>query len=96
MDSTSTNRRPFSEYAFYPRNHSVIRADYEYPCVPVSYCTKAKQRSRANVIKYDLVRPSPGFSSGWMPVDTILDDPPKWTVQVNNTDPIFVCVLNNL
>ncbi|KAK5098981.1 hypothetical protein LTR24_001609 [Lithohypha guttulata] len=62
----------YIEYAFYPRNHSVVRADYDYPCVP-----------------YDLVRPSPGFSSGWMPVDTILDDPPKWTVQVNNTDPIF-------
>ena len=26
----------YIEYAFYPRNHSVVQADYEYPCVPVS------------------------------------------------------------
>ena len=30
-----------------------------------------------------------GFWSGWEPVDAVLDDPPQWSVVVNDTDPIF-------
>ena len=62
-----------SGYEFYPRNHSIVRADYEYPCIP-----------------YELVNTRPGFFSGWRPVDGILDDPPTYTVRVNDTEPIFV------
>lgn len=32
----------------------------------------------------------PGFYSGFHPVDTILDNPPAFTVRVNDTEPIFV------
>jgi len=32
---------------------------------------------------------TPGFFSGFYPVDVILDDPPKWRMQINDTDPIF-------
>jgi len=30
-----------------------------------------------------------GFWSGWEPVDVILNNPPKWSVRVNDSDPIF-------
>lgn len=30
-----------------------------------------------------------GFSSGFQPVDAILDEPPKWTIRINDSDPIF-------
>lgn len=30
-----------------------------------------------------------GFWSGWEPVDAVLDDPPQWSVRVNDTEPIF-------
>lgn len=30
-----------------------------------------------------------GFWSGWEPVDTVLDDPPSYSVRVNDTEPIF-------
>ena len=33
--------------------------------------------------------PKVGFFSGFMPVDAILSSPPKWSVVVNDTDPIF-------
>jgi len=31
----------------------------------------------------------PGFFSGFYPVDAVLDDPPKWRVLINDTNPIF-------
>ena len=37
-----------------------------------------------------MVNTAPGFYSGFTPVDTILDDPPTYTVRVNDTEPIFV------
>lgn len=30
-----------------------------------------------------------GFWSGWEPVDAVLDDPPKYQITVNDTEPIF-------
>ncbi|KIX00901.1 uncharacterized protein Z518_09966 [Rhinocladiella mackenziei CBS 650.93] len=62
-----------AEFDFYPTNHSVIRAEYEYPCVPYELTGVDKV----------------GFFSGFQPVDAILADPPKWTVRINDTNPIF-------
>jgi hypothetical protein len=31
-----------------------------------------------------------GFFSGFHPVDAILEEPPSWTIKINDTDPIFV------
>ncbi|OAP58447.1 hypothetical protein AYL99_07537 [Fonsecaea erecta] len=63
----------YVEFDFYPLNHSVIRAAYMYPCVP-----------------YELTGPDRvGFFSGFYPVDAILGDPPKWTLLINDTDPVF-------
>ncbi|EXJ60056.1 hypothetical protein A1O7_04205 [Cladophialophora yegresii CBS 114405] len=63
----------FVEFDFYPTNHSVIRAEYLNPCVPYEITGIGKV----------------GFYSGFRPVDAILADPPKWTLQINDSDPIF-------
>lgn len=61
------------EFDFYPTNHSVIRAEYQYPCIPYE---------NTGVNKF-------GFFSGFKPVDAILPDPPKFYLTVNDTNPIF-------
>ncbi|KIW89284.1 uncharacterized protein Z519_10137 [Cladophialophora bantiana CBS 173.52] len=63
----------YVEFNFYPLNHSVIRAEYLYPCVPYELTGADKV----------------GFFSGFYPVDAILSDPPKWTLLINDTNPIF-------
>ncbi|ETI25115.1 hypothetical protein G647_04487 [Cladophialophora carrionii CBS 160.54] len=63
----------FVEFDFYPTNHSVIRAEYLNPCIPYEMTGIGKV----------------GFYSGFKPVDAILADPPKWTLQINDSDPIF-------
>jgi hypothetical protein len=61
------------EFQFYPTNHSVVRAEYQYPCIPYE---------DTGVNKF-------GFFSGFKPVDAILPDPPSWQITINDTDPIF-------
>ncbi|KIW75170.1 hypothetical protein Z517_11942 [Fonsecaea pedrosoi CBS 271.37] len=63
----------YVEFDFYPLNHSVVRAEYMYPCIPYELTGVDKV----------------GFYSGFHPVDAILSDPPKWTVLINDTEPIF-------
>lgn len=60
-------------FQFYPTNHSVIRAEYGYPCIPYE----------------DTGVDKVGFFSGFKPVDAILTDPPTWTLLINDTDPVF-------
>ncbi|PNS13824.1 DNA-directed RNA polymerase III subunit rpc1 [Sphaceloma murrayae] len=60
-------------FEFYPLNHSVVRADYRYPCVP--YETSGSKRQ--------------GFYSGFFPVDRIGDDMPQWNITIKDTLPIF-------
>lgn len=40
-------------------------------------------------IPYELTGPKVGFFSGFHVVDAILEEPPKWTLQINDTDPVF-------
>ena len=61
------------EFQFYPTNHSVIRAEYQYPCIPYE---------DTGVNKF-------GFFSGFKPVDAILPDPPTFYLTINDTDPVF-------
>ncbi|OCK72987.1 hypothetical protein K432DRAFT_411133 [Lepidopterella palustris CBS 459.81] len=61
------------EFDFYPANHSVVRAEYQYPCIPYELTGTDKV----------------GFFSGFHPVDAVLQNPPKWTVVINDTNPIF-------
>ncbi|KAK5377822.1 hypothetical protein LTS03_004697 [Exophiala xenobiotica] len=60
-------------FLFYPTNHSVIRAEYGYPCIPYE----------------DTGVDKVGFFSGFKPVDAILPEPPTWSILVNDTKPIF-------
>ncbi|KAH6703439.1 hypothetical protein VD0002_g7338 [Verticillium dahliae] len=61
------------EWIFYPANHSVIRAEYGYPCTPYEYIDIGRQ----------------GFYSGPKPVAAITNDPPRYQVKINDTEPIF-------
>jgi plastocyanin len=61
------------EFDFYPTNHSVVRAEYKFPCIPYE----------------DTGVDKVGFFSGFRPVDVILLSPPKWTLLVNDSYPIF-------
>ncbi|KAI1617357.1 hypothetical protein EDD36DRAFT_161798 [Exophiala viscosa] len=60
-------------FQFYPTNHSVIRAEYGYPCIPYE----------------DTGVDKVGFFSGFKPVDAILPDPPTWSLLINDTNPVF-------
>ncbi len=46
------------EFRFFPPNHSVVRAEYLYPCIPYEMTGRNKD----------------GFFSGFNPVDVILED----------------------
>ncbi|KAF2201544.1 hypothetical protein GQ43DRAFT_471686 [Delitschia confertaspora ATCC 74209] len=61
------------EFNFFPQNHSVVRAEYKFPCIPYEMTSKGKQ----------------GFFAGFHPVDAILSDPPKYLIRINDSDPIF-------
>jgi hypothetical protein len=72
-DVTLANVGDVIEFDFFPTNHSVIRAEYLFPCVPYEMTGRSKK----------------GFYSGFLPVDAILDDPPKYSITVNDSYPIF-------
>jgi plastocyanin len=61
------------EFDFYPLNHSVVRAEYGFPCIPYEMAGSDKT----------------GFFSGFNSVDRVLDNPPKYSVRINDTEPIF-------
>lgn len=57
-DTIDANIGDVVEFEFYPKNHSVVRADYLTPCVP--YEKMGPRRT--------------GFFSGFYPVDEITDN----------------------
>ncbi len=61
------------EFNFYPVNHSIVRAGYGFPCIPYEMTGSGKN----------------GFFSGFNPVGEVLDNPPKYSVRINDTEPIF-------
>ncbi|KIW07719.1 hypothetical protein, variant [Verruconis gallopava] len=61
------------QFNFFPPNHSVVRAEYLYPCIPYEKIAVGKE----------------GFFSGFHPVDAVLDNPPSWSIRINDTEPIF-------
>jgi len=66
------------QFQFYPRNHSVVRAAFADPCIPI------EQSSSANGTE--------GFYSGFMPVSEGSTTMPTFTIQVKDTKPIwFYC-----
>ncbi|KAJ8070020.1 hypothetical protein OCU04_000422 [Sclerotinia nivalis] len=71
----SANVSDVIEFRFYPQNHSVARAEYgsNRACIPYEVTGINKQ----------------GFWSGFHPINAVLNDPPKFQVVVNDTNPIF-------
>ncbi|KAF7892970.1 uncharacterized protein EAF02_000508 [Botrytis sinoallii] len=71
----SANVSDVIEFRFYPQNHSVARAEYgsNRACIPYEVTGINKR----------------GFWSGFHPINVVLNDPPKFQVVVNDTDPIF-------
>lgn len=63
----------YLQFWFYPFNHSVVRAEWLFPCIPFENTGRTKK----------------GFFSGFHPVDNVLGDPPKWQVRVNHSRPMF-------
>ncbi|KAF1814440.1 hypothetical protein P152DRAFT_456693 [Eremomyces bilateralis CBS 781.70] len=61
-------------FQFFPANHSVARAEYNHPCVGWE-----KFHDDENGM----------FFSGFRPVDKILSSPPEYSIQINDTEPIF-------
>ncbi|GJC92008.1 extracellular serine-rich protein [Colletotrichum higginsianum] len=61
------------EWIFYPDAHSVIRAEFGFPCTPYEYVDIGRQ----------------GFYSGPQPVKAITNNMPRYQVVVNDTEPIF-------
>ena len=72
-DTTEAAIGDIIEFNFYPANHSIVRAEYGYPCIPYEMTGSNKQ----------------GFFAGFHPVDKVLDNPPKWSLKINDTEPIF-------
>ncbi|KAI5789711.1 hypothetical protein DFH27DRAFT_655427 [Peziza echinospora] len=61
-------------FDFYPANHSVVRADFDAPCLP---------RERFNST-------GTNFYSGFIPVPDKLPNPvPSWYLSINSTEPLF-------
>ncbi|KAF7879121.1 hypothetical protein EAF04_000320 [Stromatinia cepivora] len=71
----SANVSDVIEFRFYPQNHSVARAEYgsNRACIPYEVTGINKH----------------GFWSGFHPINVVLNDPPKFQVVVNDTNPIF-------
>ncbi|KAJ0137832.1 hypothetical protein CTA2_1997 [Colletotrichum tanaceti] len=61
------------EWIFYPDAHSVIRAEFGFPCTPYEYVDIGRE----------------GFYSGPQPVKAITNNMPRYRVVVNDTEPIF-------
>ncbi|KAJ6268389.1 hypothetical protein PSV08DRAFT_249712 [Bipolaris maydis] len=72
-EATMANVGDTVEFAFYPLNHSVVRAEYGFPCIPYEMTGASKI----------------GFFSDFHPVDTVLSSPPTYRIVINDTDPIF-------
>ncbi|EUC48652.1 hypothetical protein COCMIDRAFT_51479, partial [Bipolaris oryzae ATCC 44560] len=72
-EATVANVGDTVEFAFYPLNHSVVRAEYGFPCIPYEMTGASKT----------------GFFSNFHPVDTVLSSPPIYRIVINDTDPIF-------
>ncbi|CAE7174154.1 hypothetical protein PTTW11_05577 [Pyrenophora teres f. teres] len=72
-DTTVANIGDTIEFDFYPLNHSVVRAEYGFPCIPYEMTGDNKK----------------GFFSGFQPVNAILSSPPTYRIRVNDTNPVF-------
>ncbi|KAI8966287.1 hypothetical protein F5Y11DRAFT_343675 [Daldinia sp. FL1419] len=72
-DTIKANPGDIIRFNFYPKNHSVVRADFKKPCIPWELTND----------------PAESFFSGPIEQDTLQDPIPTWDLKVNSTDPVF-------
>jgi len=73
-NTTYANAGDVVQFVFYPTNHSVVRAEYQFPCIPYEDTGLGKI----------------GFFSGFEPVIAIIPGKmPTWSVTINDTNPVF-------
>ncbi|KAF2019383.1 hypothetical protein BU24DRAFT_489357 [Aaosphaeria arxii CBS 175.79] len=72
-DSTKADVGDIIEFSFYPQNHSVVRSEFGFACIPYEMTGEGRV----------------GFFSGFKVISEVLDNPPKFHVRVNDTEPIF-------
>ncbi|KAI1384817.1 uncharacterized protein F4822DRAFT_374273 [Hypoxylon trugodes] len=72
-DTITANIGDIIRFNFYPKNHSVVRADFKKPCIPWELTND----------------PSESFFSGPIEQDTLQSPIPSWDLRVNTTDPVF-------
>ncbi|KAI1375794.1 hypothetical protein F4677DRAFT_445954 [Hypoxylon crocopeplum] len=72
-DTIKANPGDTIRFDFYPKNHSVVRADFMKPCIPWELTND----------------PAESFFSGPIEQDTLQTPIPTWDLKVNNTDPVF-------
>ncbi|EON61768.1 hypothetical protein W97_00984 [Coniosporium apollinis CBS 100218] len=61
------------KFDFFPTNHSVVRADFDHPCVPYEMVGNNQG----------------GFFSGFRATDKIEENPSSWLLRVDSRDPVF-------
>ncbi|KAF3059806.1 hypothetical protein GL218_05013 [Daldinia childiae] len=72
-DTINANPGDTIRFNFYPKNHSVVRADFKKPCIPWELTND----------------PAETFFSGPVEQDTLQTPIPTWDLKVNSTDPVF-------
>ncbi|KAI2777895.1 hypothetical protein F4815DRAFT_479663 [Daldinia loculata] len=72
-DTIKANPGDTIRFNFYPKNHSVVRADFKKPCIPWELTND----------------PAESFFSGPVEQDTLQTPIPTWDLKVNSTDPVF-------
>ncbi|KAJ9131292.1 hypothetical protein NKR23_g11770 [Pleurostoma richardsiae] len=72
-ESTSAAIGDVIEWQFFPSNHSVVRADFGYPCIPYEYVDPQGS----------------GFFSGFRTVTPTQNDLPTFRITVTDSGPLF-------
>ncbi|KAI0379666.1 hypothetical protein F5Y04DRAFT_259567 [Hypomontagnella monticulosa] len=72
-DTIVANPGDTIRFNFYPKNHSVVRADFKKPCIPWELTND----------------PTQSFFSGPIQQDTLQTPIPTWDLKVNHTNPVF-------
>ncbi|KAF1353534.1 hypothetical protein BDV97DRAFT_291157 [Delphinella strobiligena] len=72
-DVLTANVGDIISFRFFPANHSVVQAEYGFPCIPLSTMNTSAL----------------SFFSGFFPIASMPSNPPIWNLTVNDTEPFF-------
>lgn len=74
------------QFQFWPQNHSVVQSSFDSPCMPLG-STMMMSGSMNSMMNSNMMM---GFNSGFMPVAADATMHPVFTIQINNTNPIWI------